>query len=302
MGERRSKKRGQSVEFDDFRPYVRGDDLRFIDWNVYARLDRLIIKIFLEEEDLALHIALDASASMDAGGGVMNDGTTPAPSKLLFASRLALALSYIGLVNHNRVGLTVFGAPGMQNIARLQDLRGRHHLQHLGQFLMDSAWTGREGAAIGDGASSAAADFNAALSTIARMRVGKGVMIVLSDFMSPNGYDTGLKALAAAGGYDTYCLQVLSPWEVEPERAAAALGGSGALAGDLRLTDVETGHAAEVTITSALLKKYKERLERYCADLHSYCAAREMSHMLVRSDADIETLLMETFRRTGMLA
>ena len=115
QGERRSKRRGQSVEFDDYRNYVPGDDLRFIDWNVYARLDRLFIKLFLEEEDLALHLILDASASMHAGS----------PSKARFAAQVALALGHIGLVNNNRVTASIFGAPGQSGVLRLPDVRGR---------------------------------------------------------------------------------------------------------------------------------------------------------------------------------
>jgi uncharacterized protein (DUF58 family) len=301
QGERRSKKRGQSSEFDDYREYVSGDDLRHIDWNVFARFDRLFIKLFLEEEDLALHVALDASASMDSGD----------PSKLLFGARLAMALAYVGLCGNNRVGLSVFGAPGMYStnpdgeggassdpaISRLPDLRGKHHVPRIAKFLMDSVWpeSRRSGPAGGAGLTS----FSDALTTIARQRVGKGVMVVISDFLiapEAGGYEVGLRSLAAAGGYDTWCMQVLSPSELEPEREIQA-----GVTGDLRLTDVETGRATEVTITAPLIKKYKERLERYCNDLHSYCAARQITHVLARSDASLETLIMETLRRQGMV-
>src|SRR3954466_13331304 len=98
-GERRSKKRGESVEFADHRPYVVGDDLRHIDWNIYGRLDRLFLKLFLEEEDLALHIILDCSASADCGR----------PSKFLYMQQLAMALGYVGLVNLTRVTLSAVG-------------------------------------------------------------------------------------------------------------------------------------------------------------------------------------------------
>lgn len=284
LGERRSKKRGQSVEFDDYRTYVPGDDLRFIDWNVYARLDRLFVKLFLEEEDLAVHIALDASLSMDAGEN---------PTKLMFASRVAAALAAIGLVNHNRVGLSVFGLGGEQSMRRLPDLRGRRHLPRVLNFLIDAAWSPR-GTSTPTAATSVG-DFNTALRTIARLRVGKGVMLVLSDFLIDGGYEAGLKGLAAAGGYDTFCLQVLSPSEIEPERFASSLTG------DLRLTDVESGRATEVTVTAPLIKRYRERLERYCADLGGFCAARSMTHLLVRSDGDIESLVLDTLRRRGLL-
>lgn len=293
QGERRSKKRGQSVEFDDYRDYVPGDDLRFIDWNVYARFDRLFIKLFLEEEDLAVHIAVDASRSMEAGE----------PSKLMYAARLAMALAYIGLVSNNRVGMSIIGAPRpvgsdgtvRSAIARLPDLRGRHHLPRLAGFIADSMWPeGRRSS--GEGA-----PFSESVSNIARARVGKGVMALISDFLidpAQGGYEPGLRALSAAGGggYDTYCLQVLAPGEVEPEREAES-----GMTGDVRLVDAETGRAAEITLTAALIKNYKQRLEQYCAALHSFCLARRMAHILVRSDAPLEPLILETFRRAGMV-
>ena len=96
QGERRSKRRGQSVEFADHRPYVAGDDLRFVDWNVYGRLEQLFLKLFLEEQDLTVHIVADASASMSVGE----------PSKELFIKKLTAALGYVSLVNNNRVTIS----------------------------------------------------------------------------------------------------------------------------------------------------------------------------------------------------
>ena len=261
QGERRSKRRGQSVEFEDYRNYVAGDDLRFIDWNVYARLERLFVKIFLEEEDLAVHVALDASASMDTG----------TPNKLVFAARLAMAVGYVGLVRQNRVGMTVFGRPGRDDAARplgidrLPDMRGRHNVRRLGSFVLDAVWGGRDSTAATGGPPAPGGDFNTALRTIAKLRVGKGVMVVLSDFLVDEGYEAGLRTLAAAGGYDTYCVQVLSPGEVEPEKEA-----EGGITGDLRLTDIESGRGAEVTVTAPVIKRYKERLRAYCAGLGAF--------------------------------
>lgn len=300
QGERRSKRRGQSVEFDDYRDYTPGDDLRHVDWSVYARFDRLFIKLFLEDEDLSVHIALDASPSMHAG----------TPAKALAAARLAAALAYVGLVNNNRVSASVFGLsppprddgvePGpLASLRRLPDVRGRRHLQRVSQFLIDSIWPA--GGVVGQGTGAGAAlSFSDALTTIARQRTGKGVMVVISDFLvapEQGGYEAGLRSLSAAGGYDTWCVQVLSPGEVEPEREVQQ-----GVAGDLRLTDVETGRGAEVTMTAGLIKQYKDRLDRYCAGLHAFAAAREMTHVLVRSDAPVETLLLDTLRRQGMLA
>ena len=230
QGERRSKQRGQSVEFEDFRNYVPGDDLRFIDWNVFARLDRLFIKIFQEEQDMALHLAIDASASMDAGdpstaSGGQGESTARGVSvtKLEQSARLAMALGYLALAKQNRVTVSVFGAPGVAGVERLPDLRGRRSAHRLGTFLIDALWRGRE--ATGAGGTRAhgpgeGGGFDDALSLVAKMRVGTGVFVVLSDFMDPRGYERGLRALATAGGYDTYCLQVLTGGELDPDPSA----------------------------------------------------------------------------------
>src|SRR6201990_1278285 len=123
-GERRSKRRGQSVEFADYRNYVVGDDLRFIDWNIYARLERLFLKLFLEEEDLALYVLLDVSKSCDYG----------APNKALYLKQVAAALGYIGLVNYNRVTIAAMndsivadtgGRRGRRRVAQMLDFIGK---------------------------------------------------------------------------------------------------------------------------------------------------------------------------------
>ncbi len=289
QGERRSKRRGRGVEFHDFRGYVRGDDIRFIDWNIVARLGKLFIRLFVEEEDLALHIVLDASASMNTGD----------PNKLMFASRVAMSLGYIGLVRQNRVGMTIFGRPGAARPRVHPDSRGRHRVRALSDFLLREVWSDDNGAPAdaAAGEPGAGADFNAALSLLARSGIGKGVVVILSDFLIEDGYQRGLKELAATGGHDVYCLQVLSPSELEPEREIER-----GVSGDLRLTDIESGHASEITMTAPLIKRYKERLAAYCADLESYCNARGMTHMVVRSDEDPPRLIMETLRRRGMLA
>src|SRR3954466_13444298 len=121
-GERRSKRRGQSVEFADYRNYVIGDDLRFIDWNAYARLDKLFLKLFLEEEDLSLYILLDVSKSCDFGN----------PNKALYLKQVAAALGYVGLVNYNRVHLTAF-ADGV--VTETGALRGRTKVNQMIGFL-----------------------------------------------------------------------------------------------------------------------------------------------------------------------
>ncbi|MBC7833722.1 MAG: DUF58 domain-containing protein [Phycisphaerales bacterium] len=312
QGERRSKRRGQSVEFADHRAYVPGDDLRRIDWNVFARLDRFFIKIFQEEEDLALHIVLDASASMDAGSATgsrrpraegaadgeeagIGPGASPGFNKLLFAQRVAMSLGYIGLVNNNRVAAWVFDS---HSLRRLQPARGRRHVRRFGQFLLGSL---QEQTLPRDPATppAGAGGFNAAMKSIARARTGRGVMVVLSDFFFHEGYEEGLRHLGAGvagGGFDTWCLQVLSPGELDPGLESAA-----GLIGDLRFMDAETGRAAEVTVTADLIRRYRAAVDQYVSTLRSVCASRGMQHMLVPSDTPVQILLLEYLRRRGLL-
>jgi uncharacterized protein (DUF58 family) len=266
QGERRSKKRGVSVEFADYRHYVHGADLRFVAWNVYARLDKLFLKLFLEEEDLSLLIAVDSSASMDWGN----------PNKFVFAQQLAMALGYIGLTNQNRVSLYSFNGEGVQAMG---NLRGRRRTQEMGAWLLD-----REPG--GDSA------FNDAMRAIALGRQGKGVMVILSDFMLKESYEKGLRYLAG-GGYDTFCLQMLSPEEIDP--------GKHGLAGDLRLTDIEDEDVAEITVSAALLKQYKENLDAYCGRLREFCVRRGVMHVTIDSSTDLTTLLLDYLRKRGLL-
>src|SRR5436853_5103675 len=121
-GERLSKRKGQSVEFADYRNYVVGDDLRFLDWNLFARLDRLFIRLFMEEEDLHFYILLDNSLSMDFGS----------PTKLHYAKQVAAALGFIGLVNLDRVVIEAFNDRLVQS---LPPVRGRRSLWRMMDFL-----------------------------------------------------------------------------------------------------------------------------------------------------------------------
>ena len=297
QGERRSKRRGQSVEFEDFRNYVPGDDTRFIDWNIYARIEKLFIKIFLEEEDLALHVVLDASASMDAASGGSGVGGDRPVSKRTLAAQLALALGYIGLVQQNRVYCSVFGLPGVPGVRRLPAIRGRHNIQRFADFLLKEAFT--EDTTSSPPPTGQGGDFNSALSTIARERAGQGVMVILSDFLIPEGYETGLNAIAAAGGYDAYAVQVLTPDELNPRAAMKKTGG--ALVGDLRLTDIETKQAREVTVSPALLDAYEQRVRAFVEGLRLFALSRGMQHMPVTTNETAEDIVFNALRRHSML-
>ncbi|MBX3317051.1 MAG: DUF58 domain-containing protein [Phycisphaeraceae bacterium] len=286
-GERRSRRRGRSVEFDDFRPYVPGDDLRHIDWNVLARLERLVIKLFREDEDLALYLVVDASASMNAGE----------PSKLLAAHRIAMALGYVGLVNRARVIAASFGGEADGRARVLRALRGRTSIERLGEFLLQSA---REGAGrgvggglgAGRGGASAAETFERAMRTIARARSGRGVVVLISDMLLPlDGASAGLSYLAGSAGFESFVIQTLSPGEIEPQ----ALVEKG-LVGDLRLMDAESGRAAEVTITGDVIRRYKRNFEAHQEGLVRACAARSIAHVLTPTSVTADELVLRSLR------
>lgn len=288
-GERRSKRRGESVEFDDYRDYTPGDDLRRLDWNVFARFDRFYVKLFRAEEDLGLHILIDCSASMLAGGG-------DEPTKLLFAHRLAMALAFVGLVNQNRVSVATFGHAAADPLRRLAPLRGRRQTARVANFLLESiAEAERQppGAAE-DGRGRGA--FARAMRAFGLTRVGSGVAVVISDALIPEGPEAGLSYLVGGGGIDGTLVQVLAPSELAPERAAAS-----GLVGDLRLTDAETGRGVEVTVSGAVIKRYKERLDRHLERVQRACMARDIGHILVPSDADVGELMLGQLRRRGVL-
>ena len=266
QGERKSKRRGSSVEFADYRQYSAGDDLRFIDWNVYARLDKLFMKIFLEEEELTLGIAIDSSASMDFGN----------PNKFDFARRLAMALGYTALSSHNKVTVFSFNSNGVQ---RLTGLRGRQRTREMGQWLLDSVASG-------------GTSFADACKTISSSRVGRGVLVILSDLLDQEGVSQGLKYLVG-GGWDIFVMQILAPEEISPIDAG--------LEGDLRLEDVETGEACDVTATALLVSNYKKRLEEHCDNLREQCVRIGIGSARVSTDINIEQLLIEFLRGRGLL-
>jgi uncharacterized protein (DUF58 family) len=264
QGERRSKRRGQSVEFADHRPYVVGDDLRFIDWNIYGRLDQLFLKLFLAEQDLTVHLLVDLSLSMSVGE----------PSKARFVKRLAAALGYVSLVNNNRVTISAF-ADGVR--VQLANMRGRAYLPQMAEMLLTTECDGFS-------------DFERACRDVETRRIGSGITIVLSDFFFKQGYEAALRRLIGAR-YDLYAIQVLSPQEIEPE-----------LGGDLKLLDVEDGDAAEITVSGALLKYYKRNLAAYCRELSDFCTHRGAVYVRANSADSVESLVLNYLRRVRLLA
>jgi uncharacterized protein (DUF58 family) len=262
-GERRSKRKGQSVEFADYRNYVVGDDLRFLDWNLYARLDKLFLRLFMEEEDLHVYLLIDNSLSMDFG----------APAKLLHAKQIGAALGFIGLVNLDRVVVVVFN----DRLAQTSPpLRGRRSLWQLLDFL------GKVEAAGPSDLARAMKDFTIRSS-------GKGIVVLLSDFMDKGGYEQGLRYLVARQ-MDVYAIQILSQEEIEPQ-----------VTGDLRLVDAEDADVAEITVSGLLLKRYKQNLAAYRAALHEFCTRRGVACLSTSNQVPFDRLVLTYLRQRGLV-
>ncbi|MFO0973005.1 MAG: DUF58 domain-containing protein [Phycisphaerae bacterium] len=262
-GERRSPRKGESVEFADYRNYVVGDDLRFLDWNLYARLDQLFLRLFIEEEDLSVTLLLDVSTSMDFGS----------PHKGLYAKRVAAAIAYIGLVNLDRVSVFAYSD---RIVGQLAGLRSKRLMARVVSFLNELETGG-------------ASDFAAAAREFAIRHTQKGVCLVVSDFLDKRGLEDGLRHLLARR-LDVYLLHLLSPQEVQPE-----------LTGDLKLVDAEDDDMTEVTISRPLLDRYRANLEAYCTQVREFAVRRGMNYLFATTQVPFDQVVMNTFRQRGLV-
>ncbi len=263
-GERRSLKRGAGLEFADFRDYVPGDDLRRLDWNVYARLDRPYIKLREEDEDLAVHILVDASQSMDWGEGAQH--------KFAYALHLAAALGSIGLSTGDRITVAMLKTSQSAEVS----LRGQQYLMQLLKFLEAQQAAG-------------VTDLDAATRRYLLKPRRPGLAILLSDLLSPQGYQAALKTLQQRG-YEVAVVHVLSPDEVDPP-----------LAGDLRLIDIETGAAQEVSLDRGLREAYRQRMQAWRTEAQTYCRARGLRHLAVETDRAWDEVVLYDMRKAGMV-
>lgn len=277
-GDRRSRRRGTSIEFADYRNYAQGDDLRRLDWNVFARLERPFIKLTEEEEDLAVHLLVDTSGSMDWPRNEAAAGE----NKLLYGLRLAGALGYVGLTSGDLVTATLFDSAGHRAWG---PFRGRPNGWPLIRFLESNLNALRNQ----DNVAARKTSLGASLRHYALRARRPGLLFLISDLLSPGDYREGLTALLARG-YEVALLHVLSPDEVWPE-----------LAGDLKLIDVETGEAAEVTLDPVLIEEYTARLDGWRAGIERFCAARAVHYAAITSDVPWDTLIQTTLRRQGVV-
>jgi uncharacterized protein (DUF58 family) len=262
-GERKSKRRGSSVEFAEHRNYAVGDDLRHIDWNVYGRLDKLFLKLFLEEEDLHVYALLDTSLSMDFG----------TPTKLRYGKQVAAALAFIGLCNHDRILVDTFSARLERG---LHGIRGRSQMWRVVQYLEQLKATG-------------SSDLTKAAREFAIRHAGKGVVVVISDFLDKRGYQDALRYLLARN-MDIYVIHVLSQEEIDPT-----------LVGDLRLIDCEDDDVAEITVSAPLIKRYKENLNAFVGGLKEWCTQRGIVYIFTSNQYPFDKLVLNYLRKRGLV-
>jgi uncharacterized protein (DUF58 family) len=289
-GERRSTKHGSSVEFADYRNYAQGDDLRRVDWNVYARLERPFVKLLEEEEDLAVHLLVDGSKSMEWGEDEYN--------KLDYALILAAALGYIALAAGDRLTVTVLrasplnldpspaererggsagaGVRASHGASQFGPARGRGLILRLLDFLDEQGGEGQT-------------DLNSALRDYALTAGRPGLAFLISDLFSPSGYQEGLSVLQGRG-YEVNLLHLLSPDELDPP-----------LAGDLRLVDVETGQGQEVTLDGSLRELYGRRVAAWRGEIEAYCLKRSIHYVPVVTSTAWERLVLFNLRRQGLI-
>jgi uncharacterized protein (DUF58 family) len=253
-GEHRSWQMGEGSEFLDYRKYHVGDDLRYVDWSVYGRLDKLFIKLFHAQKGQSVHLLIDMSRSMGLG----------APSKAITAKKIAAALSYICLSNLDKITLMAFNN-------RIMDLtappRGKKRFSEVLGFL--ASLTPSKSTAL-----------DLCLSQYASIGKHPGIAIVISDLFDPQGYENGLKALLYRN-FDIHVLQVLDHEELFWSQT-----------GDLLLVDPESGRKKNVSVNPALHKQYQDRLTMFLGGIQGYCSRHGIHYCLCDTCQPFEDFLM----------
>jgi uncharacterized protein (DUF58 family) len=261
--ERRTRKVGSGIEFADHRTYARGDDFRYIDWNLYGRLDKLLLRLFEEEEDLHIYILIDCSDSMAIG----------TPPKLHYAMKVGAALTYVGLANLDRVALLPFGE---RLLGRLPPSRGKNRIFRVFDFLRTCELGGKT-------------DLGEIAKQFVTQNKRRGLVVVISDFYDPAGFEAGLNTLRYHK-FEPFVLQCYDLREAEPE-----------LHGDLALVDCETGDTREVTVSRSLLEAYTREHERYCQELEEFCTKKALPFFRTHTAIPFEELILRIFRSGGFL-
>jgi uncharacterized protein (DUF58 family) len=271
---------GDSNELADFRDYSPGDDPRFVDWNAYARLDRLLLRLFTREEELPVHLLLDCSPSCDWGE----------PNKLLYIKRLAAALGYVALVNHHRITIHAMSHRSSES------LRDRARIPRLLRFLSDLPVTSDQGENRFEDMCRKFISNGAPRGIGAGGGGGAGVCILLSDFLFRENLSDGFRLLHSAG-HDLFCLQVLSPQEFEPETSASFKAS-----GEVKLIDIEDRRTCPAKISPESLAEYKANLRNHNQRVQTEIKRYGGQFVTARTDLPVDRLVLDCLRRARLLA
>jgi uncharacterized protein (DUF58 family) len=261
--ERRSKKRGSGVEFADHRDYVPGDDIRSVDWNVYQRFQRLLVRLYEEEEDLSIYLLVDASLSMGF----------PDQEKLDQARRLCAALAYVSLSNLDRVTVVALSDLGL---SRMPTTRGKGRIFKVFDFLESVTASGRT-------------DLGEALKTFVAQHKRRGLAILISDLYDPKGFEAGINVLRF-NRFEPCVLHLVDRRDAHPD-----------LRGDLLVYDCETGEEREVTVDAGLLRRLEQAVEQYRLAAERFCTSRQVPYFAVDVQAPFQEVVLDLFRRGGFL-
>jgi len=262
IGHRRSLSRGAGLEFADHKEYSAGDDIRYIDWNVYAHLEELFVKIFEQEEALPAYILLDRSASMSVGS----------PSKLLLGAQVAAALAYVGLANQDHVRVSLF-ANGLVSSSKV--LRGKTHIYEVFDLL--------------DAPAESTTDIAAALGSFSTEARLPGVAFIISDFLDPAGVLKGIRLLAGRK-FSVYALHVVAPEELHP-----------GLSGDVEFQDVETRETLRVPLRKDTLERFRAFFEAHCEALRTELRRYGVRYVRLSVTQPLDEILFTRLPKEGVL-
>lgn len=258
-GARRSRSKGSSAEFAEHRAYYPGDDVRRIDWNAYARLEELVLRLYVAEEDLSLYLLVDTSASLSIGE----------PRKIDVAKRLAAGLGYVGLSSSERVAVMPFAS---RLTTPFPPARGARRIGTLLRYLDALEPSG-------------ATDLGRAVDEFLARSPRPGLVVVISDFLDPAGFTRPIDRLIGER-HEPVLFQVLDREELDPTPG-----------GDLELVDAETGAKTEVSLDARAVRAYRARLDAFLAELAGYAKKRGLHYGLVGGQRPFEEVLIEYLAR-----
>ena len=262
-GNRRSLDRGVGIEFTDYRPYEIGDDLRNVDWNVYARSDRLFLKQFNADKNLSISVLVDNSRSMDFGN----------PTKLKVAKQISAGLSSIALANFDLIAIYTLSDQLRKILSFTSGDRNFHRIE-----------TSLNSMDIGN-----TTDLNTNVRRFASLNRKSGVVFLISDFLDPGSYKNGLKYLVSRD-FEVCIIHIISEDELNPQ-----------FSGDLRLEDVETGQIKEITVTDKVLENYKNRVADFCDQFAWFCLSCGITYIRCHNQNPMDRFFLNDLRQVGVI-